>query len=323
MIARRPLSISASLCRAMSGAFFSQSPMIRLTVGFSTSTMLCGTRPCDSLWTAIAASFSGVDQAEGLAVRAVEPVGEEADSVAILDLEVALVGTLDVLLGDITQILVNVHQYRHPASISTRRDQERVPATGTMIRLAVAGGSAEVDVSSLVVLGSVGGHEPNLTAEAPPSGEMPPALAQADARGGKRSLRSRRRALRVGRQHSYRTDGWSVDGGVGSPAEPCHSGQHNVIRPPASASDMPPSRVQPHGVVQSDAHGEGELNPEPHEERDVCASRQVARLPNDRQQIADANNKGDGASDGAADHPVPAAAAQLLRAAQNARRCGA
>jgi len=43
----------------------------------------------------------GVDQAEGLAVRAVEPVGEEADPVAILNLEVALVRTFDVFLGDI------------------------------------------------------------------------------------------------------------------------------------------------------------------------------------------------------------------------------
>jgi len=111
-----------------------------------------------------------------------------------------------------------------------------------------------------------------------------------------------RLALRVGRQHSYRTDGWSVDGGVGSPAEPCHSGQHNVIRPPDRRRHATVTSPAP-CVVQSDAHGEGE-RPEPHEERDVCDC-EGGEAPDDRQH-RHANNKGDGASDGVADHPVPA-----------------
>ena len=117
-----------------------------------------------------------------------------------------------------------------------------------------------------------------------------------------------RLAGRVGRQHPYRTDGWFVDRGVGSSAEPGQSGEDNVIRPPdrhRRAAVASPSPC----VVQSDAHGEGE-RPQPHEERDHCDC-EGGEASDDRQHRHEDDER-DGTSDGVTDHPVPAVQLSLI-----------
>jgi len=117
-----------------------------------------------------------------------------------------------------------------------------------------------------------------------------------------------RLALRVGWQHVYRPDGWSVDGGVGSPAEPCHSGEHNVIRPPDWCRHTTVTSPAPR-VVQSDAHGEGERS-ESNKERSGCDCER-GKAPDDRQHCHK-DDKRHGADDGMTEHPVPAALLSFL-----------
>ena len=63
-----------------------------------------------------------VNQAECLAVRAVEPEGEELDTVLVLESEIPFMGVLDVLLRDITQVSVNIHVDRHVATLQSSRE---------------------------------------------------------------------------------------------------------------------------------------------------------------------------------------------------------
>ncbi len=65
----------------------------------------------------------GLHQTESLSVWAVEPKRENLNPVLILNGEILLVSSLDVILGDITQILVNIHKDRHLVILSGGRSQ--------------------------------------------------------------------------------------------------------------------------------------------------------------------------------------------------------
>jgi hypothetical protein len=83
-----------------------------------------------------------VNQTECFAVRAVEPVREELDSVFVLDVEVALVSVFDVLFRDITQIAVNVHEDWHGATLPSSCDvhnQHRRLRSGSRSRKRLGG----------------------------------------------------------------------------------------------------------------------------------------------------------------------------------------
>ena len=55
----------------------------------------------------------GFDEAESLAVRLVEPIGEELDAKSLLHVQVTLVGVFQVLVAGIPEVGVHVHEYGH------------------------------------------------------------------------------------------------------------------------------------------------------------------------------------------------------------------